>query len=241
MGRPEDDHIAALLAEAQDCLRAGRHRDAEQAFGRVLLLDARHAEAQAGRARATAALAEEQRRLDALLAEARRLWRDGRPGDARRLLDEILRSGGDRDAALGLLDRIDDARALPAALTMPTPVPPVVAARLPMPRRVWRRVLAAAWLVVFLLLGAGVASAWDDLVARLTDLPGARGGASATTLNAPTRGELALRAARRALERDDPQAALTLLGELTPDDPVYPFAVQIRAQAARAAGARGRR
>jgi hypothetical protein len=243
MGRLHDDHIAPLLMEADGCLRAGRYRDAEQAFGRLLLLDAHHAAARAGHAKAAAALAEEQRHLDASLAEARALWGAGRPVEARALLDEVLLRGGDRDAALALLDRMTHERG-PAHAAMqangPNEAPAVVLGK-PLPRRVWRRVLATAWLALFLLLGVGVASAWDELVGRLTDLPGARSAAPASVVGVPTPGEQALRLARRALERDDPATALAALADVTPDDPVYPMSEQIRAQAKRAAGERGRR
>lgn len=243
MGYPHHDHITPLLAEGEDCLRAGCYRDAEQAFGRVLLLDAHHPTARAGRARATAALAEEQRRLDAALAEAHALWRAGHPAEARTLLDDVVNRGGDRDAALALLDRIARERPSPSLAVMPVgpAEPPAVVLGRPLPRRVWRRVLATTWLVLFLLLGAGVASAWDDLVARLADPPGARSVSPAIAIGVATRGEQSLRLARRALERDDPRAALTALADVTPDDPVYPLSVQIRAQAERAVGERGRR
>lgn len=239
MSRAHDPRIETLLSEARGSLADGRHRAAEDAFGRVLLHDPAHDEARAGRERASAALAEERRRLDAALDDARRAAEEGDLPAARALAEEVLRGGGDRDAALGLLDRLDaagvpgvvlsarDTGAIPAGRPAP-------ARRAP--RRRWRHALTAAWMLAFALLAAAVVSGWEMHVARLTGapLPGAHQAPPVTHYPAPTPGERALAAARARIEHGDPQGALVALDGVRPEDPAWPLAVQIRAQADRA-------
>lgn len=238
MSRVADDRIETLLAEARSFLGQGRPRAAEDAFGRVLLHDPAHDEARAGRTRAEAELAEERRRLDATLDEAGAAAERGDDARARALAEEVLRGGGDRDAALALLDRLD-ASARPGVVvsardtgTIPVQRPAVVRAA---PPRRWRRALGAAWMLAFALLATAAVSGWESHVARLTGapLPAVHQAPPSTHYPAPTTGERAVAEARAHIRRGDPQGALAVLAAVRPEDPAYPFAVQIRAQADR--------
>ena len=238
MSRVADDRIEMLLAEARSFLGQGRHRAAEDAFGRVLLHDAAHPEARAGRACAKAELAEERRRLDAALDEARIAVERGDGARARELAEEVLRGSGDRDAALALLDRLDTPD-VPAVVvsardtgTLPVGRPSVV--RATRPRR-WRRALGAAWMLAFAVLAAAAVSGWESHVARLTGapLPNAHQPPPSTHYPAPTAGERAVAEARAHIQHGDPRGALAALEAVRPEDPAYPFAAQIRAQADR--------
>jgi hypothetical protein len=238
MSRMADDRIETLLAEARSFLGQGRHRAAGDAFGRVLLHDPAHREARAGHACAQAELAEERRRLDAALEEARDAAARGDGEHARALAEEVLRGAGDRDAALALLDRLD-APSVPGVVvsardTGAIPVGPASPARTTRPRR-FRRALGAAWMLAFALLAAVAVSGWESHVARLTGapLPAAHQAPPSTHYPAPTAGERAVAQARAHIQHGDPRGALAALEAVSPDDPAYPFAAQIRAQADR--------
>jgi hypothetical protein len=58
---------------------------------------------------------------------------------------------------------------------------------------------------------------------------------STLPLPAPPFGERALAEARRRFDHGDVAGALAALREIRPDDPVYPFAVQLRQRAEAAA------
>lgn len=242
MSRVADDRIESLLAEARGLLAQGRNRAAEEAFGRVLLHDPAHAAARDGRGRAEAALAEEQRRLDALLHEARDAALRGDEAAARTLAEEVLHGDGDRDAALTLLDRLD-APALPRVVvsardtgTIPLGIPSPTGSA---PTRRWRRTVSAAWVLAFTLLTAAVVTGWESHVARLTaaPLPELVQAPPVSHYPAPTAGERAIGEARGHIQRGQPQRALAALAAVRPEDPAYPLAVQLRAQADRALAA----
>ncbi len=234
-----DPGLTTLLDDARRLLAAGRFRAAEDAFGRVLLHDPGQAEARAGRTDAASALAEERRRLDVTLDEARHAATSGDALGARALAEEVLRGGGDRDAALSLLDRLDLTR-LPGVIvsardTGVLPPPPRRSARPPR-ARAWRRTLTIAWASALTLLASVAVFGWEAHVARLTRAPrpDAHLAPPATHYPAPTAGERALVAARADLERGDRPAALAALAGVRPEDPAYPLALQLRARAERA-------
>lgn len=233
-----DPGLATLLDDARRFLAEGRFRAAEDAFGRVLLHDPAHADARDGHARAAAALAEERRRLDAALDEASRAAADGDAPRARALAEAVLRGGGDRDAALQLLDRLEAARPAVVLNAGDTGAFPGegVADRRRAHQRPWRRALTAAWAVAFVLLSGAVVSGWERHVARLTrtPLPDPGSAPPATHYAAPGPGEQALASARAHIERGDPRGALLALARVAPEDPAYPLAQQLRAQADRA-------
>lgn len=238
MSRVADDRIETLLAEARSLLEQGRHRAAADAFGRVLLHDPQDSAALAGRARAEAALAEERRRLDVALHEAHAAAQRGDVAAARALAEEVLRGAGDRDAALALLDRLD--AGLPGVVvsardTGTIPVGRLSETRVAPPRR-FRRALSTAWVLAFVALTAAALSGWEAHVARLTaaPLPATRDVPPITRYPAPSAGERAVTEARARLQRGDAAGALAALAAVRPEDPAYPLAAQMRAQADRA-------
>jgi hypothetical protein len=92
--------------------------------------------------------------------------------------------------------------------------------------------------VAFAAVTTTVAATWEGMMWRLERRPlPAAYRATTATLPAPPQGERALGEARQRLEQGDVQGALAALGHIRPDDPVYPFALQLRQQAEQ----RGRR
>lgn len=228
----EGRRIQALLAEGWELLHAGSPREAADAFGRILLQDPHHTESQRGLDRARAAVAEEQRLLDERFDEVSQVLRAGEKDRARTLLEEIVRRGGDRDRALSLLDRLDSRGGRLEHAGVPDDVvvapPPAPAAR-----SVWsRRLLVAAWSVLFALMAAGVGSSWERLVGSLVQppSPSSRLVTPSLHLPAPTAGEIAVAEARRLLEQGDAAGALRTLDRISPEEPAYPFARRLRGQ-----------
>jgi hypothetical protein len=84
--------------------------------------------------------------------------------------------------------------------------------------------------------GFAVASAWEPLVANLVrrPVPVSPEGAPASFAPAPSEGERAVSEARRQLDQGQPGQALKVLLMVKPEDPVYPFSLQLRDQAQRA-------
>ena len=237
----DQERIRGLLAEGWHLLQQGEPREAVLVFGRVLLVDSRHAEARRGLDAARAAVTESERRLDERLEEARRAAARGDAPAARRLLEEVVASGGDRDRAHVLLDRIDarEGRLEPpqasgdGAILDPGP--------LRSERRAWSRpAFADACLNVYAVMAGGIASTWDGLMARLAEPPAPRtapaGPTSAPTgpaVPALTPGERALAEARRRMEAGDAAGALTILDAISPQEPAYPLARRLRSEAQR--------
>lgn len=230
-----DARIGSILGEGHALLACGRAHDASLAFERVLLQNPDHPEARAALAQARTAMAEEIRTLDVQLREAQRLIDNGDPEQARPLLEEVVRRGGDRDAARELLDRPVSPGvavfALPGATSLP------VFARPPRRRRRVhsRLLLSAAWAALLLAVACGLISRWDAILSGLTatPAPGALAVAVAS-YTVPSPGERAVAEARTQLDTGNAEAALTTLARVGPDDPAFPFATQLRAQAARA-------
>lgn len=167
-----NDRIRALLAQGWDLLRAGRSREAADAFGRVLLQRADAPEARRGIEDARRALAEEARQLDACMDEASGAVERGDRDVARELLEDVILRGGDRDRALVLLDRLSERGGRVELPPVPAPKPlqddpPELG-----PRRVWsRRLFVAGSAFAFGLLAAGVAFSWERLVESLVRAP----------------------------------------------------------------------
>jgi hypothetical protein len=230
------DRIRSQVAAGWKLLQAGSDRDAADLFGRILLQDPDCAEARRGLAQARAAAAERHRRLEAGLDQARRVADAGDLAAARKLLQEIVDQGGDRDRARAALDRLDvrggrvdhdllagDGAAGLGREGISPPLPPAWA----------RRALALSCALGFALLAAGVDSRWEGLIEALEGAP--RPASSATpvpTAVAPlSRGEQALTEARRLMEQGDAAGALRALDLVRPEEPAYPFARQLRRQA----------
>ena len=222
-----------------------RGREAADVFGRILLRDPENAEARHGLEQARAATVEAERVLATRLQEAEGALAAGEDEKARALLDEIIRKGGDRDRARDLLDRLDRR---PGRLntgrglgTSAGEAEDGASAATP----AWsRRAVIGGWVVVFGLLATGVGSSWDRLLDRLgrAPSPSSQPAPPATSVAAPTPGERAVADARRLLDQGEAAAALMVLDRISPDEPAYPFARELRrqAEAALLSGGRGR-
>jgi hypothetical protein len=91
------------------------------------------------------------------------------------------------------------------------------------------------------MLATGVASSWENLVVSLerTPMPQAEAGGPVTTAPRTTRGERLLLDARRSLDAGDAAAALAALDQVRPEEPAYPLARTLRAEAERLRSAGG--
>lgn len=105
-----------------------------------------------------------------------------------------------------------------------------------------RRGYAAAWTLMFALGGLAVASAWEPLVAGLvrSPVPVSPGAPSASFAPAASAGERAVAETRRLLDQGRPAEALAVLVGVKPEEPVYPFSLQLRQEAQRALERAGR-
>ena len=238
---PPADRVGALLAEAARRLDEGRGGEAADIFGRVLLLDPTQAEARAGLETARADMAEARRRLDGRLEEARSAIPSD-PERARRILDQVLRDGGDRDGAHALLDRLDGRAGRVAEAPRLPPDLSAAALAGDSPRRrptpISRQAFVAACTVAFVALAVGLAFSWDRLVGGLVQNPSPSSVSlpPSTGVPAPTVGEEALARARDLMQRGDPAGALAVLDRIPRDEPAYPLARRLRADAVAALG-----
>ena len=245
MTRIQRHRLRRLLDEGRDLLKRERGREAADVFGRILLLDADNAEARRGLEQARAAAVEAERVLAARLEEAENALAAGEDEKARTLLDDIIRNGGDRDRARDLLDRLDRRPGRLNAGRGPWTVAGEAEEGSAATSPAWsRRAVIGGWVVVFALLATGVASSWDRLLDRLGRAPSptSQSAPPATSLTAPTPGERAVADARRLLDQGETAAALSILDRISPDEPAYPFARELRRQAQTAllSGGRGR-
>jgi hypothetical protein len=95
--------------------------------------------------------------------------------------------------------------------------------------------LGAAAASVFVALGAVVSANWNGMMLRLTKPPVPRDGSVAYSSMPAARAEdRTIAAARRMLDAGDPARAVELLDSVSPEQPAYPFARQLRVQAERA-------
>jgi hypothetical protein len=225
--------IPELLVEGQELQQQCRFREAEDVFGRILLLDPESSAARLGLDSARRAAAESERELEADLEEAHRAIEAGDEARARGLLSAVVDKGGNRDRARSLLDLLDrregrlfveEPAAGEAVRAELSPLRPAAA--------FWRRALVVGWVFVFALLAVGAASSWERLVTDLVEppLPAPVVAPPATEASAPSAAERALSEARRLAESGDNAAALALLDGIPPDEPAYPFARQLRAR-----------
>lgn len=228
-----DDRVRDMLSEAWKLLDRGHNRESADIFGRIRLRDPSCPEARRGLEKARAAAAEAERALDARLDEARRLMDSGDRRGAQGLLEGLLTQGVDRERLLTLLDRADG-RGGRVRHPAPPPDSTFPPAPTPRPRPAWsRRALVAAWAVTFALLAGGVASSWERIVGSLVRTPAPNSAAAppSSHIPAPTAGERAVTEAGLLLEKGDPAGALVALDRISPQEPAYPFARQLRGRA----------
>ena len=245
MTRIQRHRLRRLLDEGRDLLSRERGREAADVFGRILLRDPENAEARQGLEKARAAAVEAERVLATRLQEAEGALAAGDDDTARVLLDEIIRNGGDRDRARDLLDRLDRRPGrLNAGRGLGTSTGEAEEAASATSPAWSRRAVIGGWVLVFGLLATGVASSWDRLLDRLgrAPSPSSQPATPATSVAAPTSGERAVADARRLLDQGETAAALMVLDRISPDEPAYPFARELRrqAEAALLSGGRGR-
>jgi hypothetical protein len=223
------DPVRRLLDEGDSHLSGGRGDAAALAFERVLLHDPGHAGARLGLEQARAAVVEAEHRSESCVDLAERAIDRGAWDEARAQLDAALGERPTSARALALADRLDRRSGRVA-------VPVVRAdARPPAPRAErrphWsRRVFLATCAVVFASLAAGVAASWDGLIGRLTRAPRPAAMMAPPTLGAAavSEGGRAVSDARLRLEQGDPAGALAALERVRPEDPLYPYAQQLR-------------
>jgi len=228
----ENDRVRGLLAEGRGLLETGRAPEAVDVFGRVLLQCPDHADARRGMAEARAAATEARRLLDERLDEANRIADAGQADAARGMLEEVLARGGDRDRAHDLLDRLDPrgGRVQPAEPPLYPEAPPRTSRQGPSSAK--RRAFVVLCAAAMTSFGVGAASSWERLVDRLARTPApvsSRAGPSQPSTD-PTEGERVISEARRLVERGEDAEALAVLDRVSPHEPAYPFARQLRDQ-----------
>jgi hypothetical protein len=204
-----EERIRSLLARAQRFLLQGRLSDAIFLLQRAVLLDPARDAARDALERARGMEAERRRQFEASVAAAE----PGRPSAEPPALPSFREGVGIRR---GVQARVEAPRAAAAGHPLS------------------RRVFFAAWSAGVVLLGASAAVGWDSLMQTLVRNPAADGRRAGvlTRLAAPRPGDLALSEARRLLDDGEPALALAVLDAIPPDEPVYPFARQVRARAA---------
>jgi hypothetical protein len=231
-----------MLAEAAGLLDAGRGGEAADIFGRVLLLDPACIEARSGLDAARAALAETRRRLDGRLDEAQTAIPHD-PERAREILDEVVRDGGDRDRAHALFDRLDGRSGRLDAGPSPRDWNGEAGSMEPPRRRrspLSRHAFIAGCTIAFVGLAVGLAFSWERIVSGLVKNPAPSRSLPppSTGVPEPAAGDAALVRARELIRQGDPARALAALDAVSPDDPAYPMARRLRAEALAAMGPR---
>lgn len=225
------DPVRRLLDEGESLLAAGRGSEAALAFGRVLLQDPTHAEARHGLERARLVVTEAERRSEDHLGEADRALDAGDLEGARRHLEEALAAGASGPRALALADRLDGRSGRLSPIVAPDP-----AQQAPLPRvrgPHWsRRAFVASCGLAFATLTIGVVARWDDLLGRLTSAPRPSQAVTPPTIGPPAASPAgrAVSDAQKRLEHGDPAGALEALERVRPEDPLYPYAQQLRLQ-----------
>ena len=226
-----DSRIESLLVEGLEHYFGGRFEEAIHLWTRVLFLDRSQARARAYIDRARSAIAERQRRAEAMLQESDDLLALGQTAAARDLLAEAIATTGDDERASALrskLERLERARA-GAVLAAPHETTTVV---VPSWRGLGRSRLTLA------LIGIGVVAVL--IVAAVPDMQRRLGFSSADRrLTASTQrarlpvmssGEVALVRARSLYSRGRLAEALQALERVSADSPVRAAADQLRVE-----------
>ncbi len=236
-----DSHVDRLMREAQALLSEGRGREASLRFSRVLLEDPAHARARRGEEQARALLGEEERVAGLRLHEAHCALLAGRGEEARLLAEEALRHGADRDAAQPLFDRLDERSGRLGALALPIARPLLPRARPLRAGGLSRIVLVGAWTAAIGLLLGLVATSWEQILGRLARAPWptSEPAPPVTSLPPSLPSETALVEARRLLLAGQAQGALRALDRIAAEDPSYPYARRLRAEAESALASSG--
>ena len=228
-----DSHVDRLMREGLSLLSGGRGREASLRFSRVLMGDPGHQGARRGEDRVRALLGEEERLASLRLHETRSAFAAGHFDDARRLATEALHFGADPDAVQALFDRLDERTGRLASLRGPAVWSLPSLARPPGVGGLSRGALVATWAVAIGLLLGLVATSWEQIVDRLARAPWPTSKPAPPVMSLPLHGpgDAALVEARRLLLAGQAQGALLALERIPAQDPNYPYARRLRAEA----------
>ncbi len=247
LGIDRDTKVEQLLVLGLDHYFAGKYEQAIHVWTRVLFVDRGHARARAYIERARSALAERQRESEELLHVGAEAFSRGEVSAARRLLSSAVESGGPREEALALLDRLDR---LDPGVPEPNAVPTTRrSGRVRFRRerkapRVSVRSPSLGTLPIVLLIGAAVAATYAAIVSFGGDrawLPGAAPTPAPVVrilpeepVPVPSASELALARARLLFERGHLHESMFALDGVRPGDALRPDADALRAVIQRA-------
>ena len=224
-----DSRIESLLVEGLEHYFGSRFEEAIHLWTRVLFLDRSHARARAYIDRARSAIAERQRRAEAMLQESDDLLAQGQTAAARDLLAEAMATTGDDERASALrskLERLERARvgaSLPPHESTSVVAPP------------WRGLMRGLPLA---LIGVGavamlIVAAVPDVQRWLGFSSGDRrltASAQRARLPVMSSGEVALVRARSLYSRGRLAEALQALERVSVDSPVRAAADQLRVE-----------
>jgi tetratricopeptide (TPR) repeat protein len=226
-----DSRIESLLVEGLEHYFASRFEEAIHLWTRVLFLDRSHARARAYIDRARSAIAERQRRAEAMLQESDELLAQGQTAAARHLLAEAIATTGDDERAAALrskLERLERAHA-GSAVAAPHASTSAVAPR-------WRAINDAR----FTLTAIGVAAVAVLIIASVPNVQRWLGLSSGdrrltaaverSRLPVMSSGEVALVRARSLYNRGRLAEALQALERVSVDSPVRAAADQLRVE-----------
>ena len=226
-----DSRVESLLVEGLEHYFSGRFEDAIHLWTRVLFLDRTHARARAYIDRARSAIAERQRRAEAMLQESDQLLAQGQTAAARHLLAEAVATTGDDERAAALRVKLE-------RLERATVTPPVAPSEPGHSMRTRVRAPVKQSGAAIALAGLGVLT-----VAMALTVPDVRrwlglSGSDRTLVPAtlPSRlpvmssGEVALVRARALYTRGRLAEALQALDRVSVDSPVRTAADQLRVE-----------
>lgn len=228
-----EGRVGRLFREAESLLSQGQGREASLRFSRILFNDPDNARARRGETLARALLEENERLAAEHVDEASAALREGRVDVAQQKVAAALHRGADPDLVQPLVDRLDDRG---GRMAVGVDLPPSIPSAGPAFGSSTGASRIALVLCFSLVLGGlllAVATRFERILGRLTEAP--RPAVSerppVTTLRAPSPGEEALREARQLLASGETQQALRALDGIPEQDPHWPYARRLRAEA----------
>jgi hypothetical protein len=225
--------VNRLFREAESLLSRGEGLEASLRFSRILMGDPDNARARRGEARARALLDENERLAAQDVDDAVAALRGGREDVAQEKVRAALRRGADPALVQPLVDRLDERGGRMAVGEAPRPSGPPARPAFEVGRGVFRPVVLACFSLLLGGLLLMVAARFDRILGRLSETPRPVGGdpSPVTTLAVPSPGEKALLDARSLLATGETQRALRVLDGIPEQDPHWPYARRLRAEA----------
>lgn len=226
-----DSRIESLLVEGLEHYFAGRFEEAVHLWTRVLFLDRSHARARAYIDRARSAMAERQRRAEAMLQESDDLLAQGQTAAARHLLAEAIATTGDDERAAALRSKLERLERARAGASSEAPHHPASAIESP-----WRwlgqerftlALLAATVLVVLIVATVPHVQRWLGISSADRRLSVSTERARLPVMSS---GEVALVRARSLYSRGRLAEALQALERVSAESPVRAAADQLRVE-----------